>query len=233
MSNREDKEKRRQERLAAEEAAKKSAAQRKRLGIVGGSVLAAAVVALVLVFVVFGGDDGGGGGGGGGGNATLPPVQITNLAEAVREAKCTVSDELPDEGNGHITESMAGKYKTNPPTSGDHDPTPAEDGIYDPGNSPDLEQSVHALEHGRIEIQYKKGSPADLIEKLETLGSEEVKGDAGYHQLVFENTTGMEAPVVVTAWRYMLTCDTVSDRMYDAIRAFRLDRVDKAPEFIP
>ena len=39
--------------------------------------------------------------------------------------------------------------------------------------------------------------------------------------------------VAVTAWRNSLTCDTFDPKMFDAIRAFRRDRVDKAPEFIP
>lgn len=232
MSNREDKDKRRQERVAAEEAARKQAAQRKRLGIVGGAVLAAAVVAIVLVFVVFK-DDGGDGDGGGGSGKAAPTQGVKNLAEAARLAKCEVSDELPDEGSSHTTESVADKYKTNPPTSGDHDPTPAQDGVYDPGNPPDLEQSVHSLEHGRINIQYKKGTPKETVDYLVGVGTEEVRGDAGYHTLVFENQTGMDAAVVATAWRHSLTCAEANDRIYDAIRAFRIARLDKGPEFVP
>jgi hypothetical protein len=231
MSNREDKDKRRQERLAAEQAAKKQADQRKRLGIVGGVVLVVAVAAVVLFAVVLPGDDGPEKGGNG--TVTAPTQGTTNLAEAVRAAGCKMSEELPDEGSGHVTTSMAGKYKTNPPTSGDHDPTPAEDGIYTAGNPPDLEQSVHALEHGRIEIQYKEGTPKETIERLEAVGSEEVKGDAGYHQLVFQNLTDMEPAVAAVAWRYSMTCPAVNDKIYDAIRAFRTDQLDKGPEFVP
>ena len=233
MSHRADeKERRRQERLAAEEAAKKNADRRKRLGLVGGVVLAVAVVAIIVLATgALSGDDGGGGGSGEGGeNASIPAQQIDNLNEAVRASGCELT-ETKEEGRGHTGEKV--EYETNPPTSGDHDPTPAEDGIYPADGPPDIEQSVHSLEHGRILIQYKEGTSPEQVAQLETLANEEVKGEAGYHTLLFQNQTGMEPAVAVTAWRNSLTCDTFDPKMFDAIRAFRRDRVDKAPEFIP
>ena len=55
----------------------------------------------------------------------------------------------------------------------------------------------------------------------------------GYHTLVFQNQTEMEPAVAATAWGQSLTCDTFNEQIFDAIRAFRRDRVDKGPEFIP
>jgi Protein of unknown function (DUF3105) len=78
-------------------------------------------------------------------------------------------------------------YKTNPPTSGPHNPTPALDGSYEPGDPPAVEQSVHALEHGRIEIQWKPGLAPRSIGQLQTLANE----NGGYHVLLFENQTNM------------------------------------------
>ena len=233
MSHRaEEKERRRQERLAAEQAAKSSADRRKRLGLVGAAVLAVAVIAIVVVATgVLGGDDSSGdGGGGSSSNASVPAQKIENLAEAARAAQCTVT-EHKEEGRGHTGEAV--KYQTNPPTSGDHDPTPAEDGIYPADGPPDVEQSVHSLEHGRINVQYKAGTPANRVAQLEAVAEEEVKGTSGYHTLVFENQTKMEPAIAVTAWRRSLTCDTWNNQVFDAIRAFRRDRVDKGPEFIP
>ena len=233
MSHRADeKERRRQERLAAEEAAKKSADRRKRLGLVGGVVLVLAVVAIVVLATgALSGDDGGSDPkSGGGGDASVPAQQIDNLNEAVRASGCKIT-KTKIEGRGHTGEAV--KYATNPPTSGDHDPTPAEDGIYEAGNSPDVEQTVHSLEHGRINLQYKKGTSAEQIAQLETLANEEVKGESGYHTLLFENQTDMAPAVAATAWGQSLTCDTFDDKMFDALRAFRRDRVDKGPEFIP
>jgi hypothetical protein len=230
MSSRaEEKERRRQERLAAEQAAQKSAATRKRLGLVGGGVLAIAIVA-VLVLVVFagGGDEAGGGERAGG--AAIPARQIENLNEAARAAGCEVQTHKAA-GRGHTGETV--KYETNPPTSGDHDPTPAQDGVYAAGNPPDVEASVHSLEHGRILIQYKKGTPARTVGQLETLFDEEVKGSGGYHTLLFENQTNMPYAVAATAWTQSLTCDAMNDKVFDALRAFRQQYVDKGPEFIP
>jgi hypothetical protein len=233
MSHRADeKERRRQERLAAEEAAKKNADRRKRLGLVGAVALVAAVAVFVVFAVAGGGDDGDGGAGSGetGASASVPAQKIDNLAEAARAAQCEVT-EHKIEGRGHTSETV--KYKTNPPTSGDHDPTAAEDGAYAADGAPDVEQSVHSLEHGRINLQYKAGTPEDRIAQLETVADEEVKGTAGYHTLVFQNQTKMEPAVAATAWGRSLTCATWNDQIFDAIRAFRRDRVDKGPEFIP
>jgi hypothetical protein len=230
MSSRaEEKERRRQERLAAEQAAQKSAANRRRLGLVGGGVLAVAIVA-VLALVVFGGGDDGGQGGERTGGVAIPARQIENLSEAARAAGCEI-DSPRVEGQGHTGDPV--KYDSNPPTSGDHDPNPAQDGVYAAGNPPDLEQSVHALEHGRINIQYKKGTPAQRIGQLETLADEEVKGEGGYHVLLYENQTNMPYAIAATAWGQSLTCEAWNDKIFDAIRAFRIQHTDKAPEFVP
>ena len=232
MSHRaEEKERRRQERLAAEEAAKKSADRRKRLGLVGAVVLVVAVLGIVVVATgMVGGDDDGGSDGENVADVAVPAQKIDNLSEAVRAAQCKVTEHRI-EGRGHTGEPV--KYRTNPPTSGAHDPNPAEDGFYPADGPPDVEQSVHALEHGRINIQYKPGTPQQRIDQLETVANEEVKGTPAYHTLVFQNQTNMEPAVAATAWGRSLTCDQWNDQVFDAIRAFRRDRVDKGPEFIP
>ena len=230
MTSRDEKERRRQERLAAEEAAEQSSQRRKRLGIVGGAVLAAAVVAVVVIAVTSGGGGGGDDDGSKSADVPIPAPREQALAPAARAAGCTL-DEPKVAGSEHTSEAV--EYATNPPTSGDHDPVAAQDGIYDPGNPPDVEQSVHALEHGRINVQYAKGTPERFVGQLETLVSESVKGDAGYHTLLFENQTTMETAVAATAWGRSLTCPEPNDRVFDALRAFRREAVDKAPEFIP
>lgn len=231
MSSRaEEKERRRQERLAAEQAAQRSADRRKRMGLVGGVALVAAIAVIAVLAIASGGDDGGGS------NppdsvpgAQIPAMQIENLNEAVEASGCELTRH-PIEGRGHTTKTV--DYKTNPPTSGAHDPTPSQDGIYNDG-APDIEQSVHALEHGRILFQYPKGSSDQLVGQMVNLFNESVKGTEGYHSLLFENQTNMDAAIAATAWGYTLACPEVNDRVWDALRAFRRDRVDKGPEFIP
>ena len=89
---------------------------------------------------------------------------------------------------------------------------------------------VHPLEHGRIEVQYKKGTPKADVAKLEALLNEQ---NEGYHMLLFENTTGMDAQVAATAWTHSLTCPKMNDKVFDAIRTFRSRYIDKGPETVP
>jgi hypothetical protein len=180
----------------------------------------------VLLITSGGGDDAGSSAA----KAALPPRQIENLSEAARAAGCKLN-QYKDEGSSHTTDPVT--YKENPPTSGDHDPTPSREGIYGAGNPPDVEQSVHALEHGRVNIQYKPGTPKLRIDQLSALFEEKVQGISGYKTLVFENQTEMPSAVAATAWTKSLTCPSWNDKVFDAIRAFRQDNVDKGPESIP
>ena len=228
-SRQEEKERRRQERLAAEQQAQSSADRRKRMGIVGGVVLVAAIAVVAVLAIASGGGDPEGETGGNS-SAAIPEQRIDNLNEAVRASGCKLTTHEIDAGE-HTGADV--RYQTNPPTSGDHDPSAAQDGTYDPGNAPDVEQSVHSLEHGRINLQYRKGTPQAQIDQLRSLADESLKGEDGYHVLLFENQTGMEPAVAATAWGRSLTCDEFSDGIWDALRAFRRDRTDKGPEFVP
>jgi hypothetical protein len=239
-SRQEEKERRRREREEAEAKANASSARTKRLQIIGGVIVGLVVVAVVVVLLVSGGggDDKGKSMNAATGNASssastevkLPARKIENLEEAAKAAGCTLKT-YPIEGSTHVTTTV--NYKTNPPTSGDHNPTPAEDGIYDPGNEPAKENYVHSLEHGRIQLQYAKGSPQKTIDTLVAIYNEPVNGSPGYHAQVFENNTNMPAKVAAVAWGQLLTCDDLSDAAIDAIRAFRERYTDKGPEFIP
>lgn len=232
-SRQEEKARRRAEREEAERKAAGKQQNAKRIQIVGGVVLSlAAVGAVVAVIAGAGGDDGAGGKAKAADNTSvkLPAAVITDLDQAAKAAGCVVTNPK-DEGRGHTTSPVT--YKTNPPTSGQHNPVAAEDGIYDPGNEPSKEHTVHALEHGRIELQYKPGTPAATIAKLEALGSEPLNGTNGYHMLVFQNQTKMPYAVAATAWTHSLTCKTFTPEFYDAFRAFRKKWTDKAPELIP
>jgi hypothetical protein len=89
---------------------------------------------------------------------------------------------------------------------------------------------VHTLEHGRINIQYKAGTPPETIAQLETLYNEM---DGGHHLLLYENATDMPFAVAATAWDHQLGCPTMNPQVFDAIRAFRTEFIDKGPEVVP
>jgi hypothetical protein len=233
-SRQEEKEQRRKERLERERKEAAAAARRKRLQLVSGGVLAVAAIAAVVVAI------GVAAGGGDEKEASAPsdaaaavrlPEQATSdIAAAAKAAGCTLTNPA-FEGQQHEDKNFkASDYKTNPPTSGNHTPDWYDDGVYEPGTTPSLGMLVHPLEHGRIEVQYKKGTPAADVTKLEALLNEQ---NEGYHMLLFENTTGMDAQVAATAWTHSLTCPEMNDKVFDAIRTFRARYIDKGPETVP
>ncbi|HEV2062637.1 MAG TPA: DUF3105 domain-containing protein [Solirubrobacteraceae bacterium] len=229
-SRKEEKERLRREREEAERAAMASESRRRRIAaVLGGLVLVSAVV--IIVLVATGGSDEPGPGPAV--ESNLPARQISDLEDAAEAAGCEVRDH-PNEGRGQSTADQT--YETNPPTSGTHDPQAAQDGIYP--EPPDLEQSVHALEHGRVNIQYRPGTPQNRVNQLEALVNEEVRGEPGYHTLLFENQSEMPYAVAATGWTHSLACPEWNNRIFDAVRAFREEMIagrwqGDIPELIP
>jgi len=228
----EEKERRRQERLERERAEKAKVARRKRLQLALGGLaaIAAAAVVVLLVSGSLGGDDSAAEPSAPASDVTLPEQEIGDLQQAAEAASCTLRN--PDvEGNTHETKQFAASdYKTNPPTSGSHAPDWYHDGVYEPGTTPELGKLVHTLEHGRIDVQYKAGTPAETVAQLEALLAEQSEG---YHMLLFENTTNMDAAVAATAWGHSLTCNEMNEQVFDAIRTFRAEYIDQGPENVP
>jgi hypothetical protein len=233
-SRKEEKERLRREREERERAAKLTAARRRRLQFAFGGVLAVLIVA--AVGVVAAGALGGGTKGGTGqpasvkSSASIPAAQEADLTKAAAAAGCKLVN-APIEGNTHLTKNFTeADYKTNPPTSGNHNPIWYQDGIYLPGDTPRLGQIVHPLEHGRIEVQYKPGTPSHTVAQLETLYNQE---SGGYHMLLFQNTTNMPFQVAAAAWGHYVGCPAMNDKVFDAIRDFRTAYINKGPETVP
>jgi uncharacterized protein DUF3105 len=216
-SRQEEKERRRRERLEAEQKAQQTASRKRTLQIAGGVVLVVAVIAVIAIVALAGG-------------SSKDSVDTSNLAADATAAGCTFKS-FPSEGRNHTTAKVT--YKTNPPTSGNHNPTPAPDGIYAPGNEPAPENFVHSLEHGRIEFEYKKGTPQAQVAQLQKLAEEPLNDSAGYHVLMFQNNTNMPSQFALAAWTKLLTCDKLTPQSIAVMRKFRKAFTDKAPEFIP
>ena len=237
-SRQEQKEQRRRERLEREEAERKSAARRKRLQYVFGGLLAVALIGGIVAVGALGLGGGGGGDDGDGpaqpseaaANVQLPQQQTADLDAAAETAGCRVRHPEIDGANHETREFTAADYQTNPPTSGNHTPDWYEDGIYAPGDSPNLGMVVHALEHGRIGVQYAPGTPAGDVAKLEAFLAE---SEGGYHMLLVQNETGMDAAVAATAWGHSVTCPEMNDQVFDALRTFRSEYIDQGPEAVP
>lgn len=232
-SRQEEKARRKAEREARERAEAQKAARTRRLQIAAGSLLGIAAIAAVVVALASGGDGGDSADGAreAQSNAPIPAQRISDLDEAAKAAGCEVRS-FESEGREHSEDTFDG-YKTNPPTSGTHNPVPAEDGIYPPGNEPPVNNWVHTLEHGRIIFMYKPGTPKRVVDQLETLVNEDFKGASGYHQVLMQNNSEMPYQVAAVGWTRFVGCKQFNDKVFDAFRAFRERYVDKAPEFIP
>lgn len=242
-SRREEKERLRQIR---EEAEKREAAEQRRKLIAGyfvAALLGAAVIAGIAVVILSSG-----GGAKGNSHIVSPPVPgitttqdltpddregtrskpgplatAAKLPQAAKAARCVLRNP-PDEGNLHLPATQpTPKYKSNPPTSGDHDPIPLANGVY---RSPllNFRHAVHSLEHGRIEVQYKPDLPEEAQLKLKGVVDEDFRD-----VIMFQNES-MPYQVAVTAWDHLLGCPNYSDKALDAVRAFRDTYRDQGPE---
>ena len=214
----EEKEHRRLKRIEREEAARRAAARKRTLQLCGGLIAGLVVIAVIVVVVA------------GGGGASGDKADPTKLTADAKAAGCTFG-QFKSEGRTHTAGKVT--YKTNPPTSGNHNPTPAQDGIYRAGNTPPKENFVHSLEHGRIEFQYKPGASAADVAKLRALAEEPINDTPGYHMLMFENNTNMPTEFAAAAWTKSITCGQLTPQAIDAMREFRKAYTDKGPEFIP
>jgi hypothetical protein len=203
---------RREARVRRDKEREEQERRRRRNGYVVAGALVAATIG-VLAFVLFsGGDD------------KPSASQLRTLSRAAAAAGCTLRT-FPSEGRTHTTKLVT--YKTNPPTSGPHDPVPAPDGEYANG-APPKERYVHALEHGRIELQYRPdASPAARA------GLKAVFDQDRDRMLLFPNNTGMPYEVAATAWTHLLGCPHYNPRVPAALRAFRDAYRGKAPAKIP
>ncbi len=255
-TKREERERMRQERLAAQQAA--SSSERRRLFIgygVAGLIVVAIVAGIVVAITGSGSDsdtpqqsdfpelayvqpdigvvpegielddrDG----------IDPPEVQTAILEDAAQSAGCDLQLDLDDEGNNHFTdEDKKVDYGTSPPTSGDHYGNPNEtasgalaDGAY--LETPPISRAVHALEHGRVEIQY---SP-DLSEQEQL----EIKGvfeESPQGVILFPNPE-MPYDVAITAWTQLAGCESYEGTAtLDLLRTFRDIYRSQGPEFVP
>lgn len=227
MASRKDqKEKLRQERLQREQVAASSAASRRRLGYAVATVLVVAVIVALGVIALSGGGDSGNSGSASADawpSGSVPAAKETDLDKAVATAGCTLKS-VKSEGAGHTTKRQ--NYKSQPPTSGAHNPVPAHDAatLKSPGN----EHLVHALEHGRV-IYWFKPDASDRVK-----GALKALYDENKDLVVLTpDEDPMPYEVAATAWTKLLGCSTYNDKVPDAFRAFRdLYRL-KGPEYFP
>jgi hypothetical protein len=140
------------------------------------------------------------------------------VADKMRAAGCTYQTSAA-EGREHVRDGTKVKYKTFPPTSGNHYAVPVVWGAYD---APvEQERVVHNLEHGGIVIEYGKDVPQATVDELR----EEYQSDP--NGLVLAPLPRLGNQIAFTAWTHLAKCPTFDQDAFETFRdAFRA----KGPE---
>lgn len=162
-------------------------------------MLAAGLGVVLLALVACGGDD----------STTTISSTTTDTGVIVDPGSgpCTAIEEVDVELAGQHREQdfSAADYPTNPPSGGDHNPTPIEAGsFYD--EPPALGEAVHLLEHGAVIGWTNDLSSADQTAVEEAFN--EVFQD-GYYQLAVVENPELDVPFALSAWGALQKCDEV------------------------
>jgi hypothetical protein len=162
------------------------------------------------------------------------PDEVDGVEEGAAAADCELKS-FKAKSNEHVTDQDPPvRYSSNPPTSGRHDPVPAEDGAY--SVAPDTQRLVHTLEHSRVIVWFKRDLPTDARASLKAYY------DNDSQLMVLVPNSSMEYAVAATAWnrkpgRYgtgrLLGCAEYSGDVFTALEAFKETNRGKGPELIP
>lgn len=255
-TRKEERERMRQERLAAQQAASSSEKRRLYLGYAVAGLIVAAIVAGIAVAISGGGGGDPSEPGGGdypelafiqddlgsvfpgaepdGRDGIAPPEpQTAILEDAAKAAGCDLRLNLPEEGKNHFgNDQKQVDYQTSPPTSGDHyagEETGSgalADGAY--LNTPPMPRVLHALEHGRVALQYSPELPEEAQLELKGLFEESPEG-----MILFPNPE-MPYEVAITAWTQLAGCESYEvPATLDLLRSFRDVYRGQGPEPVP
>jgi hypothetical protein len=234
-SRKEQKEALRREREERERQAREAERRKRLVGYGAGGALAAAALVVVVVLLPSGG--------GGGGSASsdvlpdggeVPRQQLTELDEAADAAGCRL-ESTRVRGRNH-TGSLSERvdYATNPPTGGNHYIEPSEDAAY--SDAPQDEQLVHSMEHGRVIVWFKPSLPEDARANLKAFY------DSDTYQMLVVPRRDMPYQVAASAWNRepepngtgrLMGCPRYSEKIFDALRAFRDEHRSNGPEPVP
>lgn len=225
---------------------------RRRIGyaVAGTVVLLAVAGAIALLANGSGGRETAGGGEGDAGdggarqrvhdllpeNGRFPaPKKVGGVREAARAAGCELESHTVASKEHMASPDELVSYKSDPPTSGRHHPTAAEDHAY--AVAPDVRRIVHTLEHGRVVLWFDRDLPSDARASLKAFYADEP-----YQLLLVPDTTGMPYAVAATAWNRdprpngtgrLLGCPKYGDDVYTALEAFKDRNRGRGPEIIP
>lgn len=195
----------RAERLAAAEAARRRKATRTRALI---SVAAVALAALLVVTIVASRRSN---------NRTVSRLEASGACKYD-----TKSDTDAGPGNNHVNGDVT--YSVDPPAGGNHNPTPANPGVYTMDNKPPDAQIVHSLEHGYVVLWYRPDVTPAMLTDLTNLANRYDR------DVLLVPRPSMSKPVAATAWHHRLLC---SQDDLTALERFITTYRNQGPERIP
>lgn len=124
----------------------------------------------------------------------------------------------------HIADgTKAQDYNSNPPTSGQHYPAPAKNGVHEE-ELPD-ERLVHNLEHGHVWIAYRSDVSQEVKDGLKKIVEED-----NWKVIMAPRNTN-DAPVILVAWgRYLKMQDVDFDKVKRFIETYRNRGPERTPD---
>ncbi|MFN8150040.1 MAG: DUF3105 domain-containing protein [Solirubrobacterales bacterium] len=162
------------------------------------------------------------------GGSTSTPTDLTSETSATDETDTTATGTEPAEpvsttpsvssacsdvetfdvdstGKHEDREFTIDDYATNPPTAGDHNPSPIETGQFY-SDTPPLGEVVHALEHGAV-IGWTNG----LSEEDETAVEDAFNQmySKGYYQLAVVEFPDLEGSFAMSSWDSLQRCESI------------------------
>jgi hypothetical protein len=136
-------------------------------------------------------------------------ADAASVAETMRSAGCTYQT-AASEGRDHVRDGTRVRYKTSPPTSGDHYAVPVVWGAYD---SPfEQARAVHNLEHGGIVIQYGDDVPEETVNELRDFYQDDPNG------LLLAPLPSLNDQIALTAWTQLAKCKTFNEGAFEEFR---------------
>jgi hypothetical protein len=195
----------RAERLAAAEAARRRKALRTRILVLGAMV---GIVAVITVTVL---------------NTRRSNSRVVEQLEA--SGACNYDTRTDDDagaGRNHTPGTVT--YEVNPPSGGNHNPSPAPAGVFTVESRPADSNIVHSLEHGYIALWHRPDIEPAQLDQLREL--------AGRHarDVLLVPRDSMEVPVAATAWHRRLLCSRVD---VEPLERFVTEFVNEGPEKVP
>lgn len=185
----------RAERIEAARRARKRKALLTRVGIAGGLALIVLVVAVVVID-----------------NRREANANIERLTAG----SCNYDTRTDPLINNHVPPAS---YEVDPPSGGDHDPSPAPAGFYEAGQTvPGDANLVHSLEHGFAVIWHRPDASEEDLAALRGVFDEYSE------DVIVVPRASLDAKVAVTAWERRLLCTEIEpDTLGEFVELYRND----------